>query len=154
MRRRDFLDGIVLPLAAGFPESERQWLFRTYSGHVDRADPLRQQWKRLCPNTHLWLEAVAAESMPQAGLLAWFRSVEVCREVLPDTSEVFEGWPGSLAGCKILELCDAIRATSLISKRALRNSQFVLTGFHSLAERWRIRDGEIGRLALFRAEPG
>jgi hypothetical protein len=154
MLRRDFLDCIAAPLLSGFGRSGPGWLFRMFPGRIDAADPLRQSWQRLCPNTHLWFEAVAAQSMPQTAVLAWFPSLDICRSASPSAAELFKGPVGDLRDFSILECRESGRSLARVQKRVLRNSRCVLIGFHDLAERWRISDREIGRVALFRAEPG
>ena len=153
MRRRNFLTSMVAPMA---PElrSGSQWIFRRYPGRFGEADPLRRLWRKLCPISHRWFVAVAAESMPQTAVLAGFSSLEASREVAPDIGEVFEGLPGGLAGCGILELRERIGSPLPFRGPALQNSRYTLVGFESFAKRWEIRDKELGRLALFKAERG
>jgi hypothetical protein len=166
MRRRDFLDCIAAPLASRVRKSNPQWLFRTFPGRIHTTDPLRQAWQRLCPNNHLWFEAVAAQSMPRTAILAWFPSsdgsVKNPRGPLPDgrgsvsplAAELFDGPAGGLEGCNILEFRESAHGIAGAQQRVLRNSQCLLIGFHDLAERWKMPDREVGRIAVFRAERG
>jgi hypothetical protein len=102
----------------------------------------------------MWLEAVAAETMPQTAVLAWFPSLKASRSASPRAAELFEATPGGWGAFTILEFREFPDSIPRAQGGVLKNPHSVLIGFKDMAERWRIPDRGTGRIALFRAEPG
>lgn len=81
MRRRDFLGCAGVSILPAFSLEAIPVLFRLYARQVPANDPERLRWQRLFPDRHAWFEAVAAETVPCAAVVA-----------IPGGAREPEGW--------------------------------------------------------------